>query len=156
MLSKAIMPSPSPKSLYAFAFGLIFASAFYVNFALAEPDGAMSSRELMSACKQYMKHNPAAGVAYQGGLVVHGRKVVGAELSPALPDGAINPNDVTIPLDVNLTERLGINLGRGVETNAEMGYIQVKDGQISVNGEPLSDTDQDWTTLCDDLLGVTP
>jgi len=90
-------------------------------------------------CARLVRHEPAADVAYRPGADVHGRPVAPADLGGgtqiALPDR------FTIPITVDMAERLGIPpAGSGALHGGEIaiGTVEVgADGRAKFNGQPL-------------------
>jgi hypothetical protein len=104
-------------------------------------------------CRALVKHVPAADVAYQPGVDVHGKPVVPADV-PGSPPMQL-PDQIKIPLTLNLAKTLNLNtaaypanqLGSGSE--AQLGTLTVEGDRVSFNGQPISDTQQDrLAVLC--------
>ncbi len=98
-------------------------------------------------CARLVPHEPAADVAYQPGVDVHGKAVAPADLPGSveidLPDTYVF--DLTIrPLDGEEFEETGLNLGR----------VRVSpDGTASFNGKPLqSDSQAELSRRCQQRL----
>jgi len=88
-------------------------------------------------CAQFVKHVPAADVAYRPGVDVAGRKVVPADL-----DGGVNldlPEAYAIPINVDLQKRLGIPVDPAQYQTRDftVGTVTWRDGQGFFNGQPL-------------------
>ena len=98
-------------------------------------------------CARLVPHEPAADVAYQPGVDVHGKAVAPADLPGSvqvdLPE--IYVFDLVIrPLDDEEFEETGLNLGR----------VRVPpDGRASFNGKPLqSESQAELSRRCQERL----
>jgi len=84
-----------------------------------------------------VEHRPAADVAYQPGVDVRGRPVVGADLNPA-PQFAV-PDSVAFDIAVDL-KKFGIVGGSPLfQPNFKLGDVRmdVASGRVLYNGQPL-------------------
>ena len=104
-------------------------------------------------CRSVVKHTPDASVEYQPGVDVHGKSVAPADVS-GTPQVQM-PQTYTIPLTISLAKALNLNttqypysqLGTGTET--QIGTLTVTGDKVYLNGQPLSDTQQDnLAVLC--------
>ncbi|MGE3624465.1 MAG: type II toxin-antitoxin system RelE/ParE family toxin [Bdellovibrionales bacterium] len=123
---------------------------------------AMLSQNVMAAkanfidpalCNALVKHVPAPDVEYQPGVDVEGNPVAPADL-PGQPRIKL-PEKIHIPLTVSLAKVLHLDtlkypwnqLGPGTE--AQLGTLTVEGDQVSFNGQPLTDEQQDnLAVLC--------
>ena len=118
--------------------------------APAPADGKMDPR----VCQALVKHTPSADTAYQpGGVDVNGNSVAPADL-PGSPQMKL-PDKIQIPLTFSLAKVLNLNtsqfpnsvLGPGTEGN--LGTLTVEGDNVSFNGQPLTDAQQDnLAVLC--------
>jgi hypothetical protein len=107
-----------------------------------------------AACGALVEYHEAPGVEYQPGVDVNGNKVAPADL----PSGAAQlqlPKKITIPLTISLASALHLTTSAypgnqfGAGTEMQIGTITIEDGKASLNGQPLSDPQQDkLATLC--------
>jgi len=104
-------------------------------------------------CRALTKHTPAPDVAYQPGVDVHGNAVAPADL-PGQPQFKL-PDKIEIPLTISLVKALNLNTNQlpasalGPGTEAQLGKITVEGDKVLLNGQPLSDTQQDnLAVLC--------
>ena len=84
-----------------------------------------------------LEHRPAADVAYQPGVDVRGRPVVGADLNPAPQFGV--PDSVAFDLSVDL-KKFGIASASPLfQPNFKLGEVRmdVASGRVLYNGQPL-------------------
>ena len=104
-------------------------------------------------CRSLVQYQPDPSVAYQPGVDVHGKPVAAADL----PGGAQikMPDKINIPLTVNLAQALNLDTSAypynqlGAGTEATLGIISVEGNQVTFNGQPLSDAQQDkLAVLC--------
>src|SRR5579875_3340460 len=74
-------------------------------------------------------------------LVVNGNPVPPADVqgSPTI----VVPQEFSIPITVDLGKRLGIPVDpNDFQSNADIGTLTYKDGQVYFNGQPLQDSDE--------------
>ena len=93
-----------------------------------------------ASCRLVVAHEAAPDVAYRPGADVRGRPVVPADLPGSPPIQA--PESFTIPITVELDDRLGIPPAGDAAFTAEaqIGTVQVNaDGTMTFNGQPLLD-----------------
>ncbi|SDF70271.1 hypothetical protein SAMN05216241_10263 [Limimonas halophila] len=120
-------------------------------------------------CAQLVKHDPAADVAYEGGVDVHGNEVTPAELGGG--HDLKLPKTITIPIEVELFET-GTPSGEGegsadgpavpVEgagftADAEVGTVAVdlETGRASFNGRPITSRAQhELAERCQERFGT--
>ncbi|MCI5059710.1 MAG: hypothetical protein MRY79_01420 [Alphaproteobacteria bacterium] len=82
------------------------------------------------------QHKPSAGVAYKGGVDVHGKAVVPADLnvSPIMP-----PEVIKIPLTIDLSKRIQTFSDQPLNTDSALGMIDVhSDGRVMYNGRDVA------------------
>jgi hypothetical protein len=112
-------------------------------------------------CRALVKHTPDADVTYQPGVDVQGNPVAPADL-PGQPQMQL-PDKIQIPLTISLVQALhlststlpGSELGAGTE--ATIGMITVEGDKVFLNGQPISDTQQDnLAVLCMQPNGTGP
>ena len=98
-------------------------------------------RMTQADCKRLVAHQPAPDVAYQPGVDVRGHAV-----APAEPEGDVPlrlSDDLLIPIELDLFDRLGFGPGRiAVEARVLIGTIALRDGRAYFNGRPLEDETQ--------------
>jgi hypothetical protein len=108
-----------------------------------------------SLCNALVKHTPDASVAYQPGVDVNGNAVAPADL-PGQPQMKL-PDQIKIPLTVNLAQTLNLNtsaypfnqLGAGTEAVIGTLSVDTASDKVLFNGQPISDTQQDkLAVLC--------
>lgn len=98
-------------------------------------------------CQGLVQHTPGADVAYQPGVDVHGRSVAPADLGGGAP--SLLPAKINIPLTVSLAKVLNLDptqyptnqLGPGTE--AQLGTLTVEGNHVTLNGQPLTNAQQD-------------
>ena len=106
-------------------------------------------------CARFVRHVPAADVAYRPGVDVRGRKVV-----PADVDGGVKlalPEEFIIPINVDLQKRLGIPADptQFQTKHFTVGTVTWKEGQGYFNGQPLqSEEAARLAALCQERLGT--
>ena len=124
-------------------------SGLAAGLLLASPSAATAEVIVIGHddCARLVPHEPAADVAYQPGVDVHGNAVVPADLPGSvqldLPKTYVF--DLTIrPLDDDDFEETGLKLGR----------VRVSpDGRASFNGKPLqSDSQAELSRRCQERL----
>jgi len=90
------------------------------------------------ACANAVAATPAPNVEYKPGVDAAGNVVAPADLagSNAMPW----PQDITIPLQMNLQNTLHLPASSALTApQAVVGTVQYKDGQLTFNGQPISD-----------------
>ena len=106
----------------------------------AAPASAQSVAVSPADCRQLVAHEAAADTAYRPGVDVRGRPVEPADL-PGSTQVAV-PDSFSIPITVELDERLGIPVGgdAAFSAEAEIGRVEVDArGNATFNGQPLGD-----------------
>jgi len=125
----------------------VFAS-MTLNYALAA-ELQVSKND----CRYLVAHQPRADVTYQPGVDARGRDVAPADIntSPSLGD------NITIPLQVDLAQKFGVNLGKVDASKATVGIVTIDGGRAYLNGQPLSDENQqNLAVLCLEANGKQP
>ena len=88
------------------------------------------------ACKNVVAHQPSADVAYKPGVGVNGNSVAPANLNNGPQIGV--PREIVIPIEIDLQQRAGNSTtDRKYESNAQIGVVSYRDGQVFYNGKPL-------------------
>jgi hypothetical protein len=96
-------------------------------------------------CRYLPAHQADAGVAYQPGVDVHGKPVVPADLDAA-PVAAL-PETITVPLSIDLAERLRNSNVEGLQLEAPLGMLEIhQNGRVVYDGK-------DWTPQIYALCG---
>jgi hypothetical protein len=100
-------------------------------------------------CRKLVAHQPRPDVAYQGGVDVHGKAVVPADLNAG---GAIDlPASIEIPLTVDTLKRLRgadspsgdiLSSRRGLEGKAPLGTLTIKGDAVFWNGKQIQSQDE--------------
>ncbi len=85
-------------------------------------------------CKQIVDHKPAPDVEYKGGVDVHGKPVVEADLNPS---PVKIPEKISFDVTVDMAKYLGLSTAAGVEQVASIGTIAYEKGVLTFNGEPM-------------------
>lgn len=88
-------------------------------------------------CRNLVVHEPAPGVAYRPGVDVHGKAVAPADLGGSAAGAA---QEITIQLERDMLRGQGRG---GVEANAGLGTLTIRNGRAYLNGEPLHGWDQE-------------
>lgn len=98
----------------------------------------LARAEEQELCDQFnLIHKPAEGVAYQPGVDVRGNPVPPADLNAPPAD---NFDKISVPITIDLAERLGQNLPVGAKLETNLGTIDVyRDGRVIYNGRDLSE-----------------
>lgn len=86
-------------------------------------------------CRQMVAHVPDADVAYQPGVDVHGKPVVGADVDPPAIE---MPARIAFNISIDMAEYLGVNRPPGSEGYASLGTVVYENGVLTFNGAPLS------------------
>lgn len=94
------------------------------------------------------KHHPRDDVAYKPGTGARGKPVLPADVggTPVFKF----PEKITVPIDLNLVERFGLDVEKGIELKPEISELTIhQDGRVSFNGTPLEDkTTQYLKSIC--------
>lgn len=96
-------------------------------------------------CQRLVQHRPAADVAYKPGIDGRGNPVAPADLPGQARIAA--PNEITINLTIDLLRQYGVPstsplASRGEASVGTVTY-DIAAGRMTLNGQPLSDPDQD-------------
>ena len=104
----------------------------YPNVVKAQGEG-----DAAPVCRILPHHKPAADVAYQAGVDVHGRSVVPADLNGGLSFGAV-AQVIKVPLEVDLAQRVN-GLSDLIQMKADLGMLEIyKDGRVLHEGKDIS------------------
>lgn len=93
-------------------------------------------------CRAMVKHVPEAGVAYQPGVDVRGKRV-----KPADVGGGSSwkvPESITIDIGIDIAEKYGIGAGGKFTGEAVIAKVTVdtRTGEVLLDGKPAGDDDQ--------------
>lgn len=106
--------------------------------AMAQSPAPPSIRATPADCRRVLtEHRPAPDVAYQPGVDVRGRPVVGADLNPA-PQFKV-PDNVAFDIAIDL-KKYGIASASPLyQPNFKLGEVRmdVASGRVLYNGQPL-------------------
>jgi len=89
------------------------------------------------ACRWLVQHTARGDVRYRPGVDVTGRPVAPADL-PGQPRIHL-PKDILVDIDVDLRTLLGLTPAPGVDPDARLGFVVVRDNRAYFNGQPLFD-----------------
>ena len=91
-----------------------------------------------AACVALTRHVPAPDVAYTPGLDARGQPVVPADLSVGVSAGAsIIPMPVTFDVTLDVARQFG--LPPETEALLTVAHIGERDGEVLINGNPVSE-----------------
>ena len=106
-------------------------------------------------CQRLVRHTPSADVAYQPGVDVNGNAVASADLNGGTQIAV--PDSFTIPITIDLGDRLGIPVNGDKDYLARFAVGEVKvnaNGHVTYNGQPLTDSAaHDLAKQCQQVLG---
>ncbi len=124
----------------------------YLIFSLISfPVLADDESPVAELCRTAQKHKADDDVAYKPGVDVSGNPVIPADLN-AQP--APIPENIAIPLTVNLAERFHIAIPEGMELKPDVGMIYVyRDGRVIYNDQDLT---AQTAVICDDKQDKKP
>lgn len=89
-------------------------------------------------CRNLVQHVPAADIAYEPGVDVHGNAVAPADLGAS--EISI-PEEISIDVTALVYELLETTPPPGLEDTAiDLGKVVLRDGQLTYNGQPLGGT----------------
>lgn len=120
---------------------MIFRAVLLSYFLFLGAYGAYAQEQnLEEICKNlepYRKTENIVGADYVPGVDVNGNKVVPADLGQ---DGAYpNLNPITIPIQIDLMQRYGLDLPLGAEMKPEVANLNIyADGRVEYNGQDIS------------------
>ena len=88
-------------------------------------------------CTYISRHVPAADVAYEPGVDVHGNAVAAADLgAPEI----VLPDEISIDVTALVYELLKTTPPPGLKDTAiDLGKVVFRDGELTYNGQPLGD-----------------
>ncbi len=84
------------------------------------------------------------GMSDKPGVDVRGRRVVPADLGGGSPIKL--PKEITIDIGIDLEEKYGLGAGGDYTGTAKVGKVTVKNGQVTFNGQPLGNQEQQAIT----------
>jgi len=108
-------------------------------------------------CRQLTAHTPAKGVEYKPGVDVRGKAVVPADLGGGYTIPTMTPEDISIPITIDLADRLGRSRARAAgntnptaadrpllkyEGKVPVGTVTFQGNTAMWNGEPMAPQDQ--------------
>ncbi|TNE32887.1 MAG: hypothetical protein EP349_00605 [Alphaproteobacteria bacterium] len=126
--------------LYPLAFVMLMMLCLKVLAGEPEAIAPPAPEDLQDFCRFYIVHEPASDVAYQPGVDVHGKPVVGADVDPP---AAVLTAPTEFSLSIDLADYLGIARPQGVQMETKPIPMRIEDGRILVNGQPLSGQGQE-------------
>lgn len=92
-------------------------------------------------CARLTGYSPAADVAYQPGVDVHGNRVAPADIGGSR--SWTMPDEIVINLESELAGKYGIPTTGGLYSGTvPLGQVVVKGGRAYVNDQPVTDEDQ--------------
>lgn len=92
-------------------------------------------------CQRIVRHVPSADVAYQPGVDVHGRKVVGADLPDSGASLQVIPDVLEFKIGFNPASGRVAALNESSTTIGTVKYDLMK-GTFTYNGQPMGAADQ--------------
>lgn len=137
----------------ASGFVLALVVLLIVPAARAEDGGGRTIRVTKADCARLVKHEPAADVTYEPGVDVRGNEVAPADLYGGSQIEL--PETVTIPIEVDLFDRLGLPADRRYEGDVQVGTVRIDldDGRATFNGQPLTPKEQHELAIrCQEVL----
>lgn len=105
-------------------------------------------------CRELVKHQPEADVAYQPGVDVRGNSVAPADLYGGY--AIESPQSLVIPIEIDLFDRLSRPEDRRYEGDVAVGVVEVDlvDGYATFNGQPIAAPAQaELVRHCQDHFG---
>ena len=84
------------------------------------------------------------GMSDKPGVDVRGRRVVPADRGGGSPIKL--PKEITIDIGIDLEEKYGLGAGGDYTGTAKVGKVTVKNGQVTFNGQPLGNQEQQAIT----------
>ncbi len=110
---------------------------FFGLAALRMTTVAMAQETIPPECRLLPEHKPAADVAYQPGVDVHGKPVVPADIN-AVPMG-LEQQTIIVPLSVDLAQRLQNQNIQGLQMEGTLGFLEIEPGgRVTYNGQDLT------------------
>lgn len=87
-----------------------------------------------NTCRTLQAYRPDPSVDYKPGADVHGKPVIGADLSPSVIQP---PEEITFDIGLDVAQYTGLS-SPNVEHTATIGKVTVKkDGSMLFNGQPV-------------------
>jgi len=114
---------------------MIFLLCLFISPILANAENIIITGD---ACANAVAATPAPDVEYKPGVGMNGNAVAPADLtgSNTMPW----PQDINIPLQMNLQNTLHLPASSALTApQAVVGTVEYKSGQITFNGQPISD-----------------
>ena len=111
--------------------------ALVLALVVALPASAATKSVTVSKaeCRKIVRHSPSADVAYRPGVDVRGRRVAPADLGGGTTIAV--PEEIEIPIDVDLSDTIGAAAGGLSDPRAKLGKVVYKNGRAWYNGKPL-------------------
>jgi len=138
-------------------FHLAFVAAI-ISALAAWPSGAEDAAKVTISradCRALVRHVPEAGVAYQPGVDVRGKKVKPADLGGGASWRV--PESITIDIMIDIAEKFGIGAGGRFKGEASIAAVTVntKTGEVLLDGKPVGDaaTEAAIAKACRDAYG---
>lgn len=131
--------------------------------ALLVPVGEVAAEEIRvshDACRNLARYQPAPDVAYRPGVDARGRSVTPADLGPSRP--LVLPDVVSFDINMDLKKYSQGGLANSprmgsLEFSAGTVTVDVTTGQVTFDGQPLTDEDQALLAVeCQKAFGGKP
>lgn len=121
---------------------LVMPTAFAVLALAGVPALAAEVQVSKEDCKRIVAqtHVPAADVAYQPGVDVHGRKVAGADLPESGNNLKVLPDKIQFDMTYNPTAAMKYGANTQM-TTAKIEY-DIASNRMTMNGQPIGDSQQ--------------
>ncbi|PCI32337.1 MAG: hypothetical protein COB54_07505 [Alphaproteobacteria bacterium] len=134
----------------------IFATLMVNNLLIVSSVSAAETLYVsVDSCRILTRHIPTDDVSYKPGVDVRGRPVAPADLSPALDLGLKDKISFQLILDVAKESRRSADTQQqfqdhpGLEGRINLGRIEIKQGQVTLDGKPLASQHQiELTEFC--------
>ncbi len=127
----------------------------------AEPLGAFSKMDVgkmteedasstaAMMCQSITMLSGLRGAAYVPGVDVNGKRVAPAEVDDGLNNSFGLPQQIDVPITVDLAQHIGIKNPKGLELDSEVGKLSImNDGKILYNGKDIT---ENVTVYCKEL-----
>jgi len=108
--------------------------------SIAGPALASGVKVSERICNKIARHAPVDGGAYQAGVNVRGKKVVGADAGTASPVKI--PKDISFDYGVDLDKKYGIGNTGTASATPTIGKVTIRGNRVYWNGQPLDSSDQ--------------
>lgn len=134
----------------------IFATLIVNNLLMVSSVSAEATAYVsVDSCRILTRHIPTDDVVYKPGIDVRGRPVTPANLSPAPDFGLKDKISFHLILDVAEEARGNADTQRqfqdhpGLEGRVGLGLIEIKQGEVTLDGKPLASQHQiELTEFC--------